>query len=488
MPLFVITNPQETQVGLDLAHIVGTDSGGIGTPGTGGTQDQVTYAQTQNSFSKNRMNTLINNTPSFPIVITGVLNTFTLPNGTPITSAAGVTSTRAVDRNAAGTGLNPNSTISIIYDVTGCGGAGYCGFDTSNNSIPITTEVILFHELAHAFHWTINDFGLRGGAFDQTFVEPQAETDENQLRAEEVPPLPARDINNHGGGCGTCVVPSKCFIVSAAFGSSQAPEVEAFRQLRDKLLRQSMLGDEFFAHLFAEYYGFSPLIAVDMNASDTLRTLIAHLLVEPLLAFLNLAEQYVLHGGWHEPGFADTVIDSLSGSLMRLAEVGKGQWHVSEVSNRLVQLRAGQHKDHFETRMRDRLVLFSTGDISSLFEYLDYVVNVGNLPTTYVDWALLTPLVLYWTALDQLDTESSRGVPIGFQFAQTIEDWLVGIPIPHSLNYSDEEVLHDELILLAQTAFAVPSTRQRFGPRLHAAFEGAVSYDLYAALQAANYL
>src|SRR3954453_10471143 len=159
MTLFVFNNASQPMVGADLFMILGSDSGGLGTPATApGAFDQVTYNQAQNSFAKDRMNAIINQFVTNPIRVTGVTSTFVLPDGTPITSAGGVTSVPTTGVNAAGTGLNAGVAITVIYDVGACSGAGYCAFDTSNNSIPIPTQTILFHELAHGFHWENNDF------------------------------------------------------------------------------------------------------------------------------------------------------------------------------------------------------------------------------------------------------------------------------------------------------------------------------------------
>jgi hypothetical protein len=125
------------------------------------------------------------------------------------------------DVNAAGTGLNAGATVSIVYDVTGCGGSGYFALDTGGNQIPSPTEVMPFHELAIAFHRANNDFST-------ATPEPQAETDENLLRDQEG--IADRDINNHGGGCsgGAGGGGSTCFIVAAAYGSPNAPQIRAF--------------------------------------------------------------------------------------------------------------------------------------------------------------------------------------------------------------------------------------------------------------------
>ncbi len=192
MPLFVVVNAQERLVYRDLARLVGNDCSHMALSEAIGPLKQVIYTQTLHDFVKDRMNALINHTPHFPIVITGATSTSTLPDGLLITSAAGATTVPTEAFNETGTGLQPGTTISLIYDAEDCDGNGYCVFDVQGKIAREPTEAILFHELAHAFHLANNDL-------DRAHAEAQAIADENQLRTSPEKHLPARDVTTHRG-------------------------------------------------------------------------------------------------------------------------------------------------------------------------------------------------------------------------------------------------------------------------------------------------
>jgi hypothetical protein len=482
MTLFVSTNAQEPMVGLDLVHILGTDSGGLGTPSSGGAFDQASYKQTQNSFAKDRMNAIINSFAQTPINVTGVLNTFVLPDGTPITSAAGVTSVPSSSVNSAGTGVASGTTITIIYDVSACGGSGYCVFDTSNNSISDPTEVILFHELAHAFHWANNDF-------DKAKPEPQAENDENKLRGEEQPPVPLRDPNNHNGGCGTCTPPKSCFIASAAFGSALAPEVDEFRKVRDSILRQTRLGAEFFSHFYAEYNRFSRRVAGDMNASPALRETMTVLLVEPMLEFLRLLQDYAW-GRWQDAKFARDVAISLERSLVRLRQQDfVGQWEVEQIADGIAQMGCMNAEPQAWPRQdRPPRPPADPRDPVALFDYINSLVFATSDSTKYVEWGLVLPLKLYWSAMRAWQAEDAYDIGAAATYVNRTANWLASVPIPPTLNYPSREALRIELAQLAKTVFTTPSIRRYFGGRLLTALDGSVEFDLRELLSATAYL
>jgi hypothetical protein len=244
MPLFVDeTIGAPATVETDIFDITGGD-GGLGDAAVPGdnTVVQITYSPGVTNFVTTRILNLVNSGSN--IVIAGVDSSFILSDGTAITSVAGTTF------------VDAGGVIRVIYDVTQCGGNGYLVFDSGGNQISFPNTVLLFHELAHAFHLSIGDSPPAGPA-----AEFQAETDENQLRSQVG--LTLRDPNNHDGGCGGGGGGggSSCFIASAAYGAPWADEVNRLRLLRDGLVRGTRIGAILVDRIFDEYYAVSTHVA-----------------------------------------------------------------------------------------------------------------------------------------------------------------------------------------------------------------------------------
>lgn len=98
----------------------------------------------------------------------------------------------------------------------------------------------------------------------------------------------------------TCMQPSEvvgmlsdksCFISTAAFGSSMAPEVESFREFRNHFLLSHDLGQKF----VKLYYKLSPPVANFISKSEILRAASRGVLY-PILGFALIANEYGI--GW----------------------------------------------------------------------------------------------------------------------------------------------------------------------------------------------
>jgi hypothetical protein len=81
----------------------------------------------------------------------------------------------------------------------------------------------------------------------------------------------------------------RCFIATAAYGSSLAPEVDFLRHFRDDVLRKTRSGAEFFDRYYEQYYQISPPIADQMWRDQGLRHAIRWSLVRPIVSQLQLA-------------------------------------------------------------------------------------------------------------------------------------------------------------------------------------------------------
>jgi len=87
-----------------------------------------------------------------------------------------------------------------------------------------------------------------------------------------------------------------CLIVTAAFGSPLAGEVQLVRDYRDSTIRQSYTGSQFFLGFNAWYYTFSPAVA-DYIATHPLVKSVMQVCLVPLLEIVLLSQNlYVMLG------------------------------------------------------------------------------------------------------------------------------------------------------------------------------------------------
>jgi hypothetical protein len=282
MPLFIDTAGSVTNAETDVFSIVRCDTG-LGEQNVAADTSvyQVTYRKKNAGAGQNRIEALVG--IAQPIVIEAVDSSYILPDGTPITATAGLTV--PFDGTA----------IRSYYDVTQDAGAGYYVYDAGGNQISFPGPILLFHELAHAYHLAIGDSLPPGAA-----AEFQAEKDENSLRAEVG--LTLRDPNNHGGAagftgapmpsCGGTVGPIQCFVVTAALGSPEAEGVRRLQAARDWWSHASKLGELFVSDLMSEYQQFGPAVALAMFSRADLRDDIRTWFVDPLLRYQDFVDLF----------------------------------------------------------------------------------------------------------------------------------------------------------------------------------------------------
>lgn len=448
MTLRIVNDTHEVQVANDLTHIVGpADNGNLGmTAGAPGTTDTVTYAESVHDTVDDRMNALINGFPSNPIVIQGVDSTFVLPDGNVVNQVAGETIVNPTDRNAAGTGLNPGAVVNVVYDVNNCSGHGYFVFDRAGNQIPFPTEVILYHELAHAFHWVNNDFNAAA-------PEPQAENDENDLRDKES--LTERDPNNHFGGCsggggaGGGATKS-CFIVTAAYGTQHAGPVRAFQRIRDELVRGAPVGDHFFARLMADYYVFSRPLAVTIDAQPALRTPVVAFVVAPLLAHLTVL-QSCAERGW-DTGCGAIAAPLLDASLTAVIAAGAQPGDVVEGAAALGAIAAAPG---FAPPSPAPSVPRTPAET---FAFLAARMAGRLRCDSPAAWGLVRALRDAWTALAE---RAGGGDPLGCgeRLVASQRRWLVAAPLAEALSACSDRDAVDGMCALARSAYTCDTMR-----------------------------
>lgn len=101
-----------------------------------------------------------------------------------------------------------------------------------------------------------------------------------------------------GGGSGTGTGNTgggiKCFIVTAASGSEESPEVAGMRVLREAVAARAPLAGALIDAIYREYWQFSPGVADQIRTSDAARLSVMTLVVKPLFAWFQLAGQLAL--------------------------------------------------------------------------------------------------------------------------------------------------------------------------------------------------
>jgi hypothetical protein len=494
MALFIRSNEHSLKVQVDLLNIVGLDKGLqlIDVP-TNPHLVQVTYKQSKSGFPQDRINDIANKVP-YDVIVMGVDTDYVLPWGQPIIAAAGIT-VCPVEGGIVG------PIIPIIYDVTQAYDPKtmdrkfyYNRAAISLIEIAAPNCIILFHELSHAFHVSKGDVLCTGGLVQNAeAAEKQAVRDENQCRV--IYKMPMRDIDDRELGIGLSgqyfecgFQPGECFIATAAYDTPQAAQVDFLRGLRDNLLGSSLLGAKFFESLYAEYYRFSPRVAADMNASPPLKALILKLTVEPVLAFLILVEQYA-KGGWQQRDFGNQIEQGLVGFLAQLRDIGLDAEQVEFVFKETEQLKARLEGTLNIREAREPHSAWSNGsDATMVFHYLTSVIEECSRTLEYVNWGLVTPLVLYWSAIAKLKAGEPEESGLENLLVKAIEDWLSMAPIPPAYSHIDQNAMLEDLVLLKGTLFARPSVRYKFGERLLDHFSNEVAYDLRATLESIGYL
>jgi len=79
-----------------------------------------------------------------------------------------------------------------------------------------------------------------------------------------------------------------CFIVTAAYGTASAPEVEFLQGFRDNVMLQTRWGRQVFDELGKYYYRISPAIAEEMIRDPEMRRVLKWAIVEPWVNYMKL--------------------------------------------------------------------------------------------------------------------------------------------------------------------------------------------------------
>ena len=470
MTLFVDTSiNNEALVQVDLIKIALND-GGLGNLNPANNFIQMTYSQSVTGFGPNQLNTVIN-TLQNSIFVFGVESSFVFPDSTPITNVFGTTSFPDSANN-----------INIVYDVKNGFGTGYFVFDINGNQICFPTFVGLGHELSHALH-------LSDGTFDSSNPEVQAENDENAIRQEHN--IVLRDAHNHGGGVGTVAcqpfVPNTdpdngngCFIVSAAYGSPSAVQVSMLQQMRDYYSRESILVGWFMSQMRDQYYRFSPQISMDMWKCHKLRSCISQLIVEPLICYFQLLDLYF---NKDEDALLNAANSALSGQIATLHENSLDIEKAKQIYSKIIELKANFARRHAKTAHSPNPP--ASMDVLEVLSYVFDSIEASSPPNNWLEWAMMEPLAIYWSAIARLEDSSSDDARIGEYLIDSIKIWLKQMPIPPIVTRLNEEELINEL---DNRFFSDPLVRERLVHRILSEYGNLVQYDLKSVLQNEDHL
>ena len=390
---------------VDLIAIANMDTG-YGETDVSSTKTQVTYARTLAGAPQLRLDDLVNNgsyTSPPDIVIFAVDGSFILADGTPITSAGGVTT-------PVGNVDNPTTAdVAVIYDTSDCNGSHYWVDKEGGGTTSIPTPVMLYHELSHAFHFVT---GTTASTSAQE--EVNAETDENVMRDQMG--VPHRDVTSHNGGCGGSDSGSCCIIASISTGTPYSDEVRQLRSLRDKILRRSEVGSDYFRVFFYDYYSFSPEVCTLMGNNDELRDFVKTFFVVPVIHALELVAHYKAAKGQDLVPFIEAQFEK-SGlghqydlNTLRQIEIG------------LTVIKAlGDRPLPYEDLLNG---LSGIKGIEQLFGS----VGRGVALSAVLKWALMDPLAIWIDACIKVHADGDKE-QLEISLRESISHWMSELPV-----------------------------------------------------------
>jgi hypothetical protein len=402
---------------------------------------EVTYDQpAQTGFPPKRLAELVNtkfkDVPADPtdIIILAVDDSFLFTNNQSIKVPGGGATLPPKSSNEVGSALNPTESVLVIYDKDSCGSLEV-GLVSKAFDLESPPPVTLFHELSHAFHFATNkalSTGASGCAASPE--EKAAEEDENKMRAQMN--LPLRDPTMHCSKPSNIILASCCIIASLATGS-QSIELNSLRQIRERFLRSSEIGHDFFERLHYDYYAFSPQVCEQMSRDPRLSADIAAYYVRPLKECLGLA-------------YAHLVED--------IAPEEIGRRMVDSIPPELAQASRAQIEDAVAAIEAQGHVAPSAGGPA--------------LPRTpsqaaqspYVRWALVRTIAIYLQAVSA-DKAGCSVVEIGAFMSASLDEWAGELPVTDVWSeLSDYEALRELRFL--QGLLKASAARERFAERL----------------------
>jgi hypothetical protein len=464
MALFIDTSQStESAIFQALLEIARCDPGLTGYPPEPG-YVEVSYAPENPVVpSSKRLLEIVNSVESF--IIIGVTNGYVTPDG-PIIDFAAFTDVA----------LNSNQTNTIYIDVSDAGGQHYLCLDSTGKTIWAPLPVILYHELAHAYHYAI-----RGDApHDLTDDQTLAIKDENDFRTQLGLPLRYPLVSTGKALTGTptrggltfpkCKPPAKsasladlfdgtcvgCNIATAALGSPVAREIVAFRKAKRDFAPLTLGSVPLLEPMMNSYQLFSPIIAGEMRGDPDLRDAMLRYGVQPAVYLLRVVQTYA-SGTTDDPYAAADVERTLNDYVSAVSPITSAPTLAAAADAAFAASRALAAAD----------VPPSTGSTDAhrrpdnVFSYIADAVRGSGAETSGSAW-ILEGLAIF---LREAGTRSSDGAGATSQLIPAVGAWLAQVPIP-KYNAPDGDELRHELIRLGERLFPSPPNREVFAQRL----------------------
>lgn len=202
---------------------------------------------------------------------------------------------------------SPN-VINVLYDNeagAGCKGRGrFAEGTTAGSKVDAPTDVVLFHELVHVFHFLTNGFSGDPAVTGEIDVLPL----ENTYRTSRSPALGERA--GHGGGCNmgppSSTSPSTgggksqgksggCFIATAVLQTRYEARLDELRAFRDDVVYAQAGGSAFMERFYASYARIGPRIASEIGREPGRRRQVLAFAVIPVISYLTLAVRSPAH-------------------------------------------------------------------------------------------------------------------------------------------------------------------------------------------------
>jgi hypothetical protein len=237
-----------------------------------------------------------------------------------------------------------------------------------------------------------------------------------------------------GGGRVIDSSTSKCFIATAATGSSDSEEIANLRQLRSRARNASRIADHLIDAVYSEYVQFSPAIAAEIDADAFAREIVLRVVVKPLVAWYTLAAKLGLEHS-HAAAVASAVND--------LTHVCPAYLQPAGIVAVLEAIRSD--------------AAFPDGIAGTLGVFAERTREAARFPIA--SWAIVEPLVRVWkSAAEHLD-------PI-----REVAQWLATAPLERLALSSSSDLVDDDLSALSQFFDFAPEARRQLGERLLAAW------------------